>query len=237
MRVLSRSCRVRGAAVLVSAVLVAATSCSDDGGGATTAPDALSTSSLRAALLTTGELPQGWELVGGGKEVTADEVVRADRAACQPVMDMVSGRSAKIAPTGQVDTGLLGPGQPEGASHLGINQYKEGEAAALLDAVKAALPGCASFGIVENDGSANAVAVAPGEGPVLGDGTVFFELATVDATGGMMRIPHAIVRTGSALVITSTLNLPDTVTVPIPEELLRAQVDKLARMQQQARQA
>lgn len=232
MRVLSRS--RPAVVVLAAAALFAATSCSDDGDGAKTAPDALSKTSLQAALLTAGELPQGWELAGGGKEVTADEVVRADRAACQPVMDMVSGRSAKIAPTGQVDTGLLGPGEAEGASHLGINQYKEGQAAALLDAVAAALPGCASFGIVEADGSANAVAVAPGQGPQLGDGTVFFELATVDASGGMMRIPHAIVRKGSALVITSTLNLPDSATVPIPEALLRAQVDKLARMQQQA---
>lgn len=237
MRVLSRSRRARGAVALAAAALVGAVSCSDDGGGAKTAPDALSKTALQAALLTAGELPQGWELVGGGKEVTAAEVVRADRAACQPVMDMVSGRSAKIAPTGQVDTGLLGPGEAEGASHLGINQYKDGGAAQLLDAVKAALPGCASFGIVEGDGSGNAVAIAPGEGPVLGDGTVFFELAMVDSSGGMMRIPHAIVRKGSALVITSTLNLPDSTTVPIPEDLLRAQVDKLAGMQQQALQS
>ncbi|UGQ09836.1 hypothetical protein LO772_23420 [Yinghuangia sp. ASG 101] len=236
MRVLSRSRSARGAIALAVAALFAAVSCSD-GGGAKTAPDALSTASLQAALLTAGELPQGWELVGGGKAVTADEVVRADRSACQPVMDMVSGRSAEIAPTGQVDAGLLGPGEAEGASHLGINQYKEGEAAALLEAVRAALPGCASFGVVEGGGSANVVAIAPGQGPELGDAAVFFEVATVDASGGMMRIPHAIVRTGSALVITSTLNLPDSATVPIPEELLRAQVDKLAGMQRQARQA
>ncbi|HSA51361.1 MAG TPA: hypothetical protein VLH10_14810 [Yinghuangia sp.] len=233
MRVLSRSRRARGAVVVALAALFAATSCSDDGDGPKTAPDALSEKSLRAALLTQGELPQGWELVGGGKEVTADEIVKADRAACQSVMDMVSGRSAKVAPTGQVDAGLLGPGEEEGASHLGINQYEEGGAAALLEAVRTALPGCASFGIVENDGSTTAVAVAPGQGPQLGDATVYFELATVDSSGGMLRVPHAIVRKGSALVITSTLNLPDTATVPIPEELLRAQVDKLARMQQQ----
>lgn len=227
MHVLSR--RTLGLAAVP--VLFAAAACSGSGDDGTTAPDALDEKRLQAALLTQGELPQGWEPTGGGDDVGADEIAEADRAACQPIMDMVSGRSKKIAPTGQVDTGLFGPGEAEGASHLGINQYKEGQAAVLLQAVRAALPGCAAFGVTQADGTVTQVGVTAGQAPALGDEALRFELAMA-SEGGTLRIPYTVVRKNSALVISSTLNVADRPTVPVPDQVLATQVDKLTRAQQ-----
>ncbi|MCF2530626.1 hypothetical protein [Yinghuangia soli] len=218
-------------ALLTVPLLLAVAACSDSDGGRT-APDALDQKALEAALLTQAELPQGWELAGGGKDVEKDEIAQADRAACQPVMDLVSGRSAGIAPTAQVDVGLLGAGQEQGASHLGINQYKEGDAAALLAAATAALPGCTGFGIKQEGGGVSPAAVTTAPAPALGDAALYFELA-VGAEGETITIPHTVVRKGSALVITTTMNVARAKSVPIPEPLIKAQVDKLAAAQQQ----
>ncbi|WTW94706.1 hypothetical protein OG216_15495 [Streptomycetaceae bacterium NBC_01309] len=216
--------------VAVPLFLAAATACGGGGDGKK-APDALSGDELRAVLLAQQELLQGWELTGGGAAVGDDEIAEADRAACQPVMDLVSGRSADIAPTGQADAGLLGPDGLGGAAHMGVNQYRDGEAAQLLDAARAALPTCAGFGVVQAGGDSVApAATAVGESPWLGDGTLFFRL-TMTTDAGELSIPYTVVRKGSALVLTSTLNDPGAGADPVPEALLRAQVDKLAKAQ------
>lgn len=219
----------RTVGVVAVPLLLVATACAG-GDGKQTAPDALDDDELRTVLLTQAELPQGWELVGGGAEVEGDEIARTDRSACQPVMDLVSGRAKKIPPTGQADTGVIGPGGQSGASHVGVNQYKEGQAAELLDAARAALPGCLGFGVEQADGSFAPATIAVGEVPWLGDGALTFQL-TMTTDAGSMSIPYTVVRKSSALVITSTLNDPEAPAVPIPESLLRAQVDKLARAQ------
>ncbi|MGW0660852.1 hypothetical protein [Streptodolium elevatio] len=222
--------RIAGVAA-VPLFLSAATACGGGGDGGRKAPDALSGDELRAVLLAQQELPPGWELTGGGAPVGDDEIAEADRSACQPVMDLVSGRSADIAPTGQADAGLLGPDGLGGAAHIGVNQYKEGQAAQLLDAARAALPTCAGFGVRQAGGDGIApAATAVGESPWLGDGTLFFRL-TMTTDAGALSIPYTVVRKGSALVLTSTLNDPGAGADAVPEVLLRAQVDKLAKAQ------
>ncbi|WP_436778003.1 hypothetical protein [Yinghuangia sp. YIM S09857] len=217
--------------VAVPLFLAVATACAGGGDGGRKAPDALDGDELRTVLLAQPELPQGWEVTGGGAAVDGDEIAEADRSACQPVMDLVSGRSADISPTGQADTGLLGPDGLGGAAHLGVNQYKEGDAAKLLDAARGALPTCAGFGVRQADGDSVAPAAAtPGEAPWLGDGALFFRL-TMTTDAGPLSIPYTVVRKGSALVLTSTLNDPGADTDAVPEALLRSQVDKLAKAQ------
>src|SRR5688500_1735499 len=108
MRVPPRSApRLVAAPVLASLSLMALAACGGSDGDKT-APDALDREQLRAALLTQAELPQGWRQAGGGEEVQDDEIAQADRSACQPLLDLVSGRADKIDPTGQADAGLLG---------------------------------------------------------------------------------------------------------------------------------
>ncbi|MDI2127457.1 hypothetical protein [Yinghuangia seranimata] len=220
--------RVRAAALVAVVPLFAAAACGGDDDRAEPAPDALSDTQLASALLTQPELPAGWQLVGGGQKVGAGEVPQTDRKECQPVLDLVAGRSAKVAPTGQADAGLyLGSEADTGGSHLNLQQYRQGEADKLLDAAERALPSCGTFGVRQADGSLAPASAARTDPPGFGDrATAFTFTLTTDA--GPMAIPYTVVRSSSVLLVASTVNEPAKNAPPLPTTIVRSQLDKLA---------
>ena len=175
----------------------------------------LTAAQLRAALVTTSDLPSGWR--AGPPETEDDSSSTADKAACQPILDMINGTGTGTAASGpRVSAELTAPGASEARTQVLLASY-EATANKLLTDVKAALPSCATF-----RAEFLTYTIAPARGPALGDDSVSFVVSSSIAD-----VTLTTTRVGNVLVNAAQLG-GDTA---VPEPVLRAQVDKVAAAQ------
>ncbi|MFF3250544.1 hypothetical protein ACFYWP_05985 [Actinacidiphila glaucinigra] len=203
-----------------------------DSAGASTAEaqQALTGARLRAALITSADVP-GYVVAGGAGAPGApgpEASLTADRPACRPLSDPVSSRPAR--PRGALVTaavttrGALG-GDGE-LNLLLLSAHRNGEAAEVVGGITAALEECRSFGATDGEGGTRHFAVRPAKAPAAGDEAAAYVMTdTGDTARGTATV--TVVRTGSSTATYVTVKPSGDPGGP-PLAVVRAQHAKLA---------
>ncbi|WP_406265525.1 hypothetical protein OH779_18120 [Actinacidiphila glaucinigra] len=202
-----------------------------DSAGASTAEaqQALTGARLRAALITSADVP-GYVVAGGAGAPGAsgpEASLTADRPACRPLSDPVSSRPARprgAGVTAAVTTrGALGDGE---LNLLLLSAHRTGEAAEVVGGITAALEECRSFGATDGEGGTRHFAVRPAKAPAAGDEAAAYVMTdTGDTARGTATV--TVVRTGSSTATYVTVKPSGDPGGP-PLAVVRAQHAKLA---------
>lgn len=203
-----------------------------DSAGASTAEaqQALTGPRLRAALITSADVP-GYVVAGGAGTAVAsgpEASLTADRPACRPLSDPVSSRPAR--PRGaQVTAAVTTRGALGGDGELDLlllSAHPTGEAGEVVGGITAALEKCRSFGATDGEGRTRHFAVRPAKAPAAGDEAAAYVMTdTGDAARGTATV--TVVRTGSSTATYVTVKPSGDPGGP-PLAVVRAQHAKLA---------
>ncbi|MFH8366212.1 hypothetical protein [Streptomyces sp. NPDC018031] len=238
------------AAAAVVAALGLTTACNDDDssgkdkGGkgtdkATTAPAAapLTKAKLEQAALVSKDV-EGFEITKmSEKEAAEGGNAKSDKAECQPVAELL-GSEFTLAPTASVfqTYAVTGPGanadNPEAGlgGMIRLSAHKPGDAEKVLEGVRSAVKDCAG-GFTATDGSGDKQQVTEVKEvliPEVGEESVGFTLATKDKEEGG-KLKFIVVRTGAQVTSFFGFNMTAPDQPEIPQLVVSAQVDKVAK--------
>jgi hypothetical protein len=205
------------AATALLPALVLAAGCGGGGGnagkdkkdkpGPVRASGGVSTAKLTSALLTSSDLSHVQVLPAGTKQQLLGDAQKADKAACQPVLDQWSSQpehprqvytGAMITDTADKDKGA------KAISLTVIASYKPGDATAVLDELAASVAACSSFGVVRG-GATTHFDVRPAPSTAgLGDQQVTYTIAD-SAKGAAGTVLVTVVRAGDATAAYETV--------------------------------
>jgi hypothetical protein len=198
----------------------------------------LSEADLERAAVTAADL-DGYEV---NKILTATSASRrtADPAECGPVVQALGGSSGftavarvgrMIAATEEGD----GSGAGAGASMI-LSSHRGEDAVAVIDELRTAAERCGSFEDISTDFAYEDTELQPDPDLDYGDESVSLRLTQVVADGGdeePIRVPFTVlaVRQGTTVAMFYEFNRPggsgEAAPAAIPEEIVRAQLDKL----------
>lgn len=253
----------RGAlAAFAAASLLALSACGDGGkdgkqpsaapsggpatGGTAPAPGApgkdkgarpLTAGQAKAALLTPGDLPSGWEV---NKDIPAYDVGatgmqfgKADKAACQPLLDVFVGADNGPKAQAHAMTDLKQAGDTGIQMTQGVTSYQEAEAVRIMQQ-KIDFGACGKFAAKGADGTTDQAAGSELTVPALGDGARGVRVVFA-ATEQGVSIQHdiAAVRVGGTVVTVSQASFTTADTAAF-ESSLRKAVEKVRQAQSKA---
>ncbi|NEA58878.1 hypothetical protein G3I60_33175 [Streptomyces sp. SID13666] len=227
--------RIAGFALLAPLLLVTACSGSSGGdtAGASTGPGATTPAVLpaRTALertaLVPGDVP-GFTVTAGDAAGAAADATAADKRACQPLADLLSGRP----PAGAKETvprALAPAGQkmPGAGVTVTLSAYGSGGAQKAVAALRTAVHACAAgFKPVIGGVTGVPVAVAPRPALELGDDDLRFALGFA-AGGSGARQDFVVIRTRSTVSIFRGADVTLAKSYDVPPAVVTAQLKKL----------
>lgn len=181
----------------------------------------LSAAELKAATVVGSDLPSGWTVAG--PTVEDPDATRADKAVCQPLLDLLNG-GGTLQTTGLVSAELTAPGASSSEYALSLASFGPEAAAKLLSDTKSAIGSCATFKAGDSSGPMLTYTVAKAQGPNIGDDSVTFVVSS--DLGFTVRLTAA--RTGAVIVQGMALGSDKA----MPEAIVKAQVDKAKAAQQ-----
>ncbi|MCT9087752.1 hypothetical protein N4G70_02615 [Streptomyces sp. ASQP_92] len=206
----SRSARRAAAVTLVASSLLFAAACggsdsksdkaADKDTAKSSAPSAsapgaaggtVSEAQLKAALLTTKDVPAGWKVDPEGGSTMG----KADKAECQKFLDIVQSEPAPLGAAARQTVNFEDGGQQ-------VFGFDGDKAAGYLKGFDASLAQCASFG-VEVDGQKYPATLKPLTLDKAGDEAHGYQLV-LDLTQVKMAFDNYVVRKGAALSTFST---------------------------------
>ncbi|MEU1813891.1 hypothetical protein ABZ543_01680 [Streptomyces roseifaciens] len=224
----------------------AAQSSGPAGGSAAPAPGApgkdkgarpLTAGQAKAALLTPDDLPSGWEV---NKDIPAYDVGatgmqfgKADKAACQPLLDVFVGADNGPKAQAHAMTDLKQAGDTGIQMTQGVTSYQEAEAVRIMQQ-KIDFGACGTFAAKGADGSTDQASGSELTVPALGDGSRGVRVVFA-ATEEGVSIQHdiAAVRVGGTVVTVSQASFTTADTAAF-ESSLRKAVEKVQQAQRQA---
>ncbi|MEV7089342.1 hypothetical protein AB0O07_26200 [Streptomyces sp. NPDC093085] len=175
---------------------------------------------------------KGFEVTeAAASEVRASGAVKASKAACQPIADLV-GTAAAGSPEDTVYRQLVAASEPEDMTAsgvlVGLSAYAPGKAAQALAGLGKAVSACgAGFTTTSPDGTDDYAGVTAEEGPAGLDESLAFEL-TGSLDGEKIPLKYALVRTGDTVALFYAMNPFDPASAEIAPEVTAAQVARLA---------
>ncbi|SFF09239.1 PknH-like extracellular domain-containing protein [Actinacidiphila alni] len=247
-----RKTRLRLAAAVVPAVLLAAacSGSSDDGkGGATDSASAsasangsdgsggsddagstdgtLSKAQLAKALITQADVP-GWTVqVSQTDDSAGTATLTADKADCQPLADVTSSKPKipRKAFIGAAFARTTSGATPDAINQMLVASHAPGDAQKVLASVKTALGTCTGFTATDNTGTKTPFTIAKGPQVPTGDEAVSYVMTdTKDKKSGAALV--TVVRTGDT--VTAYLSVKSAGGAgDLPIEVARKQNEKL----------
>ncbi|MCZ4126040.1 hypothetical protein [Streptomyces sp. H39-S7] len=227
--------RIAAFALLAPLLLVAACSGSSSGGKArasigptASTPAALpARTALERKALVPGDVA-GFTVAAGDAAGSAADVTAADKRACQPLADLLSGRPPAGA-TETVPRALVPAGQkmPGAGVTVTLSSYGSGGAQKAVTALRTALRTCAAgFKPVIGGVTGVPVAVAPRPALKLGDDDLRFALGFA-AGGSGARQDFVVLRTGSTVSVFRGADVTLAKSFDVPAAVVTAQLKKL----------
>jgi hypothetical protein len=200
---------------------------------------ALTAEQLVAAMVATKDLP-GYTVTPGeaedpGAEEPSEE--KADKAECQPILNVITADKEHwptAAASASVNKNGAGPGQ---VMMFAVAQFDGDKADSLVSSARSSLAKCTAFSGTDSDGTKTEYAVTPGKAsPVAKDGKAFSfgddSLVFAFGTDGDQPTNVHLVRSGSAVIYVMSMDITTAGPAPtVPEEMIRAQYDKLLKAQ------
>ncbi|QNS04589.1 hypothetical protein [Streptomyces xanthii] len=184
-------------------------------------PKPLGEAQLKKAALAQGDV-KGYRITPASEDEIPDVSVPADPASCQAIADLffvgtepdAEARVARsVISTEQTDATLL---------KVGLLAHEEANAKKILAEVREESEKCHAYEHTDYQYKD----VKPGETPKLGDEAVAFTLRG-DIDGDKMTFGYTVVRSGSTLVVFQALNALGGAEAEVPDEVVKAQMDKL----------
>ncbi|MFB7615101.1 hypothetical protein [Kitasatospora sp. NPDC056181] len=182
---------------------------------------ALSSDDLLKALLTKADVPGTTKSDSG--PAGGDSKTVADKAACQPVLDLMDAPNAATKPAAAVQAAF------KTGSNLGVMvqlyQFGAGQADKAMSSAAAALGSCSSIPstVPGNDNEKLVVSTSKLSYPTLGDATLAFKLSYTGQTTA--EYSYVFVRSGDAVINLSNVA---TASVTQPDQaLVKKQFDKV----------
>ncbi|MGK5732626.1 hypothetical protein [Streptomyces sp. URMC 124] len=197
----------------------------------------LTAEQAKAALLVPADMPSGWEV---NKDIPAYDVGatgmqfgKADKAACQPLLDVFVGADNGPKAQAHAMTDLKQAGETGIQMTQGVTSYQEAEAVKVMDR-KTDFGACAKFRAKGADGTTDEAAGSELKVPALGDGARGARVVFA-ATDEGVSIQHdiAAVRVGGTVVTVSQASFT-TADSALFASSLRKAVEKVQRAQQKA---
>ncbi|QLE71989.1 hypothetical protein FGW37_10580 [Streptomyces rectiverticillatus] len=194
----------------------------------------------KAALLTPGDLPSGWEV---NKDIPAYDVGatgmqfgKAGTAACQPLLDAFVGADNGPKAQAHAMTDLKQAGETGIQMTQGITSYQEAEAVKIMQQ-KIDFGACGKFAAKGADGTTDQAAGSELTVPALGDGARGMRVVFA-ATEEGVSIQHdiAAVRVGGTVVTVSQASFTTADTAAF-EASLRKAVEKVQKVQKAQQKA
>ncbi|MGC0415532.1 hypothetical protein [Embleya sp. AB8] len=187
---------------------------------------------LRAAWVVQGDLPTGWTPTGEATRPALNP--KATRPQCQPIADL-EDLSGSAAPAAVTHLGLDSQDSPGTFNAVSIAVLPGNDAAKALEAAGKALPSCGDYAVATDDpaeeGSAAAYTLTGGAGHDLGDDSLTMDFGT----GGQYSFVVTVVRVGPILLRGTSMGTYGPPPTAIPKAVMKAQVDRIARLTRPAR--
>ncbi|MER7759932.1 hypothetical protein [Streptomyces sp. NPDC097619] len=202
------------------------------GGSPSGAPTTAAGSLLARAALAQGDL-DGYQISAQGKDPSApDGQPQADRAACQPLADIM-GDKPDPAARETVNRGIGSRTKLGLAVSASLSSYTEAGAENLVSGLRRALASCASgfsATVEKQTGTYRDVKAVPYR--TAGDDTVSWNV-TASAAGVSAPVHLLVVREGSTVIRMMALNVASQDRAEVPRELPEKQLEKLAAAQRE----
>ncbi|GAA0692618.1 hypothetical protein GCM10010193_53970 [Kitasatospora atroaurantiaca] len=204
------------------------------------APRELTAEQLRAAVLSDGDLGQGYVVTvmtpGHGETGPGNDRETADVPACQPVLDAVAPANPAAGPLAETDLSVARSADPGAAVYAGLLAFRPGRAAQLQDQLDKLLTQCTAFtsstgGVQKGVRTKHRLTRLDTPTPEGADGATAFTLT--NESGAVVLSQRALLaRTGTALAVFSTVGVGKE-PAPAPDDrVVRTQVAKLRKAQQ-----
>jgi hypothetical protein len=221
-------------ALLAPALLLTAGCGGSSGGGgkpdSVKASGAVRTTKLMAALLTSSDVPHVQVLPAGTKEQLLGAAQKADKAACQPVVDQWSSQPAhpRQVYAGAMVTDTTDVAKDKGSKAISLTvvaSYRKGDAKKVLDDLTAALAVCHSYSVVRG-GATTHFTVRPAT-PVqgLGDQRAAYVIGDT-SQGAAGEVLVTVIRVGDTTAAYETVRA-DHEPAQLRRSIPAKQVDKL----------
>lgn len=199
------------AAAALLPALAFATACGGGGGkdgpGPVKASGAVPIAKLTSALLTSSDVPHVQVLPAGSKDQLLGAAQKADKAACQPVVDQWSSQPEHPR---QVYTGAMvtdTTDKDKGAKTISLTvvaSYKAGDAKAVLDELAAAVAACRDYSVVRGKVTTHFAVEPAATEAGLGDQQVSYTVGDT-SKGAAGRVLVTVVRAGDTTAAFETL--------------------------------
>ncbi|MFG2818938.1 hypothetical protein ACGFX4_05860 [Kitasatospora sp. NPDC048365] len=218
-----------GALALLAGCGSTAPAPSSDSAAPSAEPDA---AALRAAALTDADLGPGWTvtLMNPGQGDTTAPREKADRPACQPILDAVSPGASGSGPLAEADLDIARADDGRRSVYAGLLAFRAGRAERIRAELDQLLTVCTVFHSAAAGGPTTTHRLQRIDTPTPEGADAATAFTLTNESEGTALVQRALMaRTGEVLAVFTTVGSPKE---PAPEpdrQVVRAQLARLAR--------